>query len=110
MRARKKVHTLENVQDANLRLQISELVMAIDEINAILKDIHLIEAALRTDSIIISCDQRMKKLLTEVAKTTTAIRLICWSDPCHELDEAVNWVASGASIETNRRLGVSAKR
>ena len=109
MTARKKVHRLVDVQDANLRLQINESVMAVDKTNALLKDIHLIEAALRSDSIIISCDQRMQKLINEAAQTTTAIRSICWSDPCQELDEAVNWVASGASIETTRRFGAGVR-
>jgi hypothetical protein len=109
MTARKKIRKLENVQDDDLRNQMSESAMTIDEINAILKDIHLIEAALRSDSIIISCDQRMQKLLTEAAQTTAAIRLICWSDPCRELDECVNWVASGASVEMSRRFGSGVK-
>lgn len=109
MTARKKVHRLVDVQDANLRLQINESVMAVDKTNALLKDIHLIEAAIRSDSIIISCDQRVQKLINEAAQTTTAIRLICWCDPCQELDEAVNWVASGASIETTRRFGAGVR-
>lgn len=72
---------------------------------AILKDAHLIEAAIATDSIVISLDETARRLFAEATKTVDALRGIVWVNPENSDEGSIDWLEKGAKAETRRRLG-----
>lgn len=69
-----------------------------------LKDWHLIEAAMATDRIIVSRDDTARGLFSGVSKTVGEIRKVIWVNPVEELDPC-SWLEKGASAEDRRMLG-----
>lgn len=72
---------------------------------AILKDAHLIEAAIATDSIVISLDETARRLFVEATKTVDALRGIVWVNPENSDEGSIVWLEKGAKVENKRRLG-----
>ena len=56
MRSRKKIVDIQDVDNEEIRHQVQMS-------NAVLKDLHLIEAALATDRIVVSLDERARREL-----------------------------------------------
>lgn len=73
------------------------------------EDIHLIEAALKADKIILSMDEEVKVCFIHAARKVVTLRMIGWINPCkndHTLDDIiVLWLQNGAEIERVRLLG-----
>jgi hypothetical protein len=73
------------------------------------EDIHLIEAALKTDKTILSMDEEVKECFIHAARTVVTLRPIGWINPCksdHTLDDIiVLWLQNEAEIERERLLG-----
>jgi hypothetical protein len=69
--------------------------------DAMLKDVHLLEAALATDKRIISNDDRARNSFRRVPD----VRLVLWVNPSRPEEKAVEWLNRGARIESYRRLG-----
>jgi len=70
MRSRKKVVDIADVQNDEVRRQVPES-------RAIRKDLHLIEAALATDQIVISLDDRAQtELCVEATQEVTWVNAV----------------------------------
>lgn len=70
----------------------------------VLKDLHLVCAAIRSDQIIISCDDKARRHLAGPARDISAIGDIMWDNPCEEPAHTVAWIKSGATLDHSRRL------
>jgi hypothetical protein len=105
MEARKKVHREEDPARDELREKVKEAVAADKDRDAILKDIHLVEAALRTDLIVISLDDRVRGLLSGVSRTVGELRRLLWANPAIGAEDAIAWLGKGAKAEKGRELG-----
>jgi hypothetical protein len=75
---------------------------------AMLKDLHLIKAALITDRTIISGDRELKTLLAGACVHIRELRSITWID-ANELD-LVAWAQGGAMRSKDRRLQALVKQ
>jgi hypothetical protein len=75
-----------------------------DGVKAILvKDCHLVEAALATDSRVVSLDETARGHFVSIAATIEELKPIMWVNP--ETDEdAVRWLEAGAPDDKKRRL------
>jgi hypothetical protein len=62
-----------------------------------LKDAHLLEAALAADCVIISADNKAWKLFTAARAQVKPIKKIEWANPADEEDGLVGWLESGTS-------------
>lgn len=69
-----------------------------------LKDVHLIEAALATGRRIAAWDVAARGHFTRLALTFERIRPVNWVDPTVEDEQAIAWVERGAPLERSRRL------
>ncbi len=69
-----------------------------------LKDAHLIEAALATDSRIASLDETVRGHFSRLAASFAPLRRIMWVNPVTEGEKAVEWLEAGAKAERARRL------
>jgi hypothetical protein len=73
---------------------------------AMVKDLLLIEAALKTDKIIVSLDEIVRKLFDKAAEQVEELRIIVWVNPAKLDEQAIFWLESGAPAEKERMLGL----
>src|SRR5262249_18765026 len=69
-----------------------------------LKDAHLIEAALAADSRVASGDESARGHFGRLAATFALLRRIIWINPALEDEQAVEWLKVGAPAKRSRRL------
>ncbi len=105
MFARRLVHNLSISVNEELRLQIEGVTINEKKRTAMLKDIHLIEAALLADKIIISIDGTAKGYFQEVMQEIIVLKQIAWANPCIDEEAVIDWLTNGAELEEKRLLG-----
>ncbi|MDO7877711.1 hypothetical protein Q5H93_23445 [Hymenobacter sp. ASUV-10] len=101
---RRVVHTVEEPRtglDGALRkLPVTPEVLAI-----MLKDCHLLEAALAADHVVISKDEKAYAHFYHASASISQIRPVMWASPMRVADECTGWLLAGAKPETKRRVG-----
>ena len=75
------------------------------EADALLKDFHLVEAAIANDRTVVSLDEIVRRLFKAAAQSVEAIRKVVWVNPVEPAEEAVEWLRGGARAEAARMLG-----
>ena len=105
MYAARRVDDHDATTDEDLRLAIRRVPGKEAERQAMLKDAHLLEAALATDRAIASRDERLRGLLRAKISHLRAVRPVVWVNPGREEEDAVAWLIQGAKAEAQRRLG-----
>ena len=76
------------------------------EQQGMLKDAHLIEAAVDADRRVISCDDTVRRLYRRVAPKVDDLREIVWVNPTKTAGEKpIPWLRGGAPAEPRRMLG-----
>lgn len=73
--------------------------------NALMKDKHLLEAALASDNRIASCDDNAREPAKQLAKSCPPVRNILWIDPTNADEYPLSWLQQGAPLEPQRLLG-----
>lgn len=95
------------IQDQDGIQQIRDKIIRIRDtqrIEAILKDLHLIEAALFTDKIIISLDKKARNNFVSILNEVNEISDINWLNPVIEPEGILSWLVNGAIYEDKRAL------
>ncbi len=106
MVAKKKlVYYGEIVVDDRLWSKVEDSTEFNNQREAMIKDIRLIEAALVTDKIVISLDDKVRKLFAKVAVEVTDLKDIVWVNPAKAEENAIAWLENGAEPEEERKLG-----
>jgi hypothetical protein len=105
MTARKKVVRPGPVEDARLRQTIRSLQLTDHVREAILKDIHLVEAAFATERTIASLDEFVRGHLRQISGSVRTLKSLVWVNPAKDEELPINWLRQGAKAEENRRLG-----
>ena len=98
---------LRPVQDENLEELRKAIKGHSDDQNVVakmLKDAHLIEAALATDRRIASGDRNARGHFGRLATTLDSRQRLNWVDPVIKGEQAVKWLETGARLERARRL------
>ena len=93
MRSRKKIVDLADVPDEEVRRQVPGS-------GAVQKDLHLVEAALATDKIVVSLDDR-----AQAALCVDATRDVVWVNAVAEGGHAIYWLRNGANPVDEWKLG-----
>ena len=76
------------------------------DLEAVFKDIHLLEAASMTDRRVISSDDRTaRKIFGLVAGEVQGLRDVLWVNPVQPEEKAIEWIADGAPWDPGRSLG-----
>jgi hypothetical protein len=73
--------------------------------NIMLKDCHLVEAALDADQIVISLDDKVRFHFQTISQTIQEISLIVWVNPDKPEEGTIAWLEAGAEPEKHRQLG-----
>ena len=105
MYARKKVHYASTAQNHNLRQKVQRFVTADRDIRAVMKDIHLIEAALDTDRTVVSLEKEARRLFAGLAKHARYLKNVIWVNPANDSEKPIAWLEGGANPEEQRMLG-----
>ena len=75
---------------------------------AMLKDMHLIEAALVSDKTVISLDETARNLFCEITDMVPQLKSIMWVNPTSEGEASIDWLRSGA--KSNKKLQLGSQR
>jgi hypothetical protein len=105
MVARRKVCWVDAPADEELRAKIVQAAATEKKRNAMLKDIHLIEAALPADKIVISMDEIVRHCFRDVAQTIGVMKPIVWVNLCRNEETPLAWLLNGVPLEKERQLG-----
>lgn len=105
MIATKRFQYIELSQNRALYDEIEATAVEEKDINAMLKDFHLIGAALATDQTIVSLDETIRGLFKRASQQIREIRNIIWVNPDRAAEEhPIAWLQNGAPPEAHRRL------
>ena len=88
------------------KMAVSSFKSLVEECSkAMLKDCLLIEAALATDKIVISLDEKVRRYFNQASVTVKNRKVILWINPDKSEDKAITWLQDDAKIEPARLLG-----
>jgi hypothetical protein len=105
MFARKKVEIVTNTERPALRAKIDGNAKSEKELRIVRKDVHLLEAALGTDSIVASLDDEACRLFGRICNDGVGeISPIVWVNPAADPDGTKEWLTAGAPVERHRQL------
>jgi hypothetical protein len=114
MERRGKLIYIKSLEDSDLRAKIYMADILLENLtenqrSQVKKDIHLIEAALATDKIVISLDDKTaRRFFTQAAQQVEELRelkTISWVNPDKPEESPISWLKSGANPEPERLLG-----
>lgn len=89
MEARRKVERAADMHDPEVRRPLKRAVLTTKERDAIAKDIHLLEDALRADGIVVGIDLILVAYVQKAAKTARKLRKVRFIDPVAESASAI---------------------
>jgi hypothetical protein len=98
----------EKLRDAIMGVagqKIGKIKITQEVCHIMLKDCHLLEAALATDNTIIALDEKARKPLKTTAQVLEKIQSIVWVNPDKPEEEAIAWLEAGAEPDKHRQLG-----
>ena len=105
MDARKKIDRINPPEDEALQTEITTTTNNENEIEALRKDFHLLQAALATDQTVISLDETVRHLFKRASQQVGEIRNIIWVNPDRTAEEQpIAWLRNGAQPEPHRQL------
>ncbi len=111
MRRRGLVHDiLESTENIEFRKKIKSKQYGSRQLEDILKDAILIEAANFTDNKIISKDIAAYKYYLELAKDLDEVKVVIWRDLYNPKCKIVRWLRSGAKYNKKHTLGYISSR
>lgn len=105
MVSRKKLEIIDQDTDEAFQARIADAVTNPNEVDAVRKDIPLIEASLAADRLIASLDDTARRRFQACATTVTELQDIVWVNPTVESEQVVSWLRVGALVEPERQLG-----
>lgn len=105
MKQKRKVEELDNTQNSDLSGKVERVAANEGTRKAMLKDLHLIEAALASDRTVISLDEKARKPFAEASGSVGELKKVVWVNPAQEKEEAISWLQNGAKAEKKRQLG-----
>lgn len=105
MYARRLVHEPELNPNRGVAGALARLPFHPDIVAIVVKDAHLLEAALATDRIVLSMDETAYYHFCDAAATLSQIRPVMWANPERAADDCITWLTTGAKPETKRRIG-----
>jgi len=107
MAARKKQCFIQSEQYPNIKTQIISAISVKPEKYqiSVLKDFHLIDAALATDKIIISLDNKARDAYSKLSAQVKELKQITWLNPdTVSINEITDWLDKGAKPKKEWKL------
>jgi hypothetical protein len=105
MKDRGKIIRLPSPANVALRGKINRLVLPQTSRQTVSDDVHLIEAALAADSVVISRDDEAHHLLQSISGACPEIEKVLWVNPVKDDLEKLDWLRQGARSVKAWQLG-----
>lgn len=105
---KRKLHWIPETVDDNLRTEMEGAASDENDLKVVEEDIHLIDAALRTDRCVISLDEKARGFFAQSSKKVAKIKDIVWVNPEKTEERPISWLEKGAKPEKKRTLGFQA--
>jgi hypothetical protein len=96
MVARRKLYKGEAGTAQSLRDRVSGTAQNDNQRQQMMKDMHLVEAALMTDNCIASLDESARSLFSVAMAQVSELSSLDWLNPETKFDEVVEWFDDGA--------------
>ena len=100
-RRKLKLFNLEERKDLRQQIELEDISRA--QKNAMLKDCHLVEAAIVTDRRIVALDNTARELFSRASSNIPEIQDILWVNPISDSVRVIDWL-NGASEQAEWRL------
>ncbi len=110
MYAAKRDIELDVLADEDFRKHVERAAADRRGAAIMLKDCHLIEAALAADNRIASLDEEARHHLGQAAARVKPLQRVCWVNPAVAEELPVEWLHQGAPLERHRLLGTLARQ
>jgi len=104
MVARKKVEFIASPRDDELRDKVKATLTKKKDQDAADKDMLLIEAALATDQVVTSTDEKVRELFRIAAQKVSELQEALWANPVTQYEETIEWLEGGAKRLERFRL------
>ena len=104
MFAHKLVESISATEDSALRPALIKSSTVKKSQDAMLKDAHLLEAAICSDNRVASLDETVRTLFATAALTFKPIQGIAWVNPDGEHDSVFEWLTTGAPLKASCQL------
>jgi hypothetical protein len=105
MYAARKVVRLEVEADEDLRELIVTAAPDKGVAALLLKDCHLVEAALKAERRLVSKDERSRRHFRRACPHVPALRKVCWVNPARREERPLDWLRTGAPLDRHLHLG-----
>ncbi|MGX4585518.1 hypothetical protein [Paenibacillus chitinolyticus] len=102
--ARKRWVYVKDEENLEVREVIQRMAASEKVKKEVDKDIHLVEAAIKADNIVVSNDDKMRRMLGDLSIYSTELRNICWINPINEAEDSIGWLKDGCKKENSRKL------
>jgi hypothetical protein len=100
----RKLRVLPPAGDTTLRDGIAEHAPDENVAAIVLKDCHLVEAALATDRRVAALDDKVRNHLAGLLAAVPPLQSLLWVNPASEEEKVVEWLEAGAPDQKKRRL------
>ena len=107
MYARKSVFALNMDASTSLVTRLKRVKCTKKQRDAMLNDVHLIDAALATDRSVSSLDGEARKVYAHASHSLAELTSIVWVNPDRPAEDPIGWLQRGAKPERERSLGCS---
>jgi hypothetical protein len=105
MESRRRVVHAAQEPETGLQGALQKLVVTPEVLAIMVKDCHLLEAALAADRVVISKDEKAYAHFYRASDSIRQIRPVMWASPMRVADECATWLLAGAKPETKRQIG-----
>lgn len=72
---------------------------------AMVEDVHLIDAALASDRVVLSLDEEVRGCFRAVVDEVEPLRKVAWANPLRDEEAVLEWLRDGAKPQAERELG-----
>jgi hypothetical protein len=107
MERRTKILDLDIEHQGALSVAWSDRGLTAKQAEAAQRDLHLVEAAMLADAIVVSLDKRASEFLKKALCCEKRFAKLCWINPEAEPDAVFEWLNQGAKAEKRWRLCAS---
>jgi hypothetical protein len=104
MDGKRRIDHLNISPNSTLKRKIETLDCSDKDLQLMLKDQRLIDAAIGADNTVASLDETVRKLFAKGSIQIEELRDIVWVNPTNDDEEPVLWLKNGAEPEEGRML------
>jgi hypothetical protein len=93
------------VEGESLEASLRETSASLKAKLAMIEDVHLLDAALASDRVVLSLDEEVRACLRSAASEIEPLRKVAWANPLREEENVGEWLRDGAKPKPLRQLG-----